>query len=125
MKNLQLPRIDENSDLHRSLLKYCRLSRGEIWDDPIGRHRIGCLDAADKNDVNQLMAGNETVLAIQDPPYNLIAFEQRGIIDFVNWCRKWIINTHNVLSEDSSLYIWLGADQNNGFQPLPDFIIMM
>ena len=26
---------------------------------------------------------------------------------------------------DASLYVWLGADQNNGFQPLPDFMLMM
>jgi site-specific DNA-methyltransferase (adenine-specific) len=29
------------------------------------------------------------------------------------------------MKDDSSLYIWLGADQNNDFQPLPDFINMM
>jgi len=29
------------------------------------------------------------------------------------------------MEEDSSLYVWLGADQNDGFQPLPDFMIMM
>ncbi len=33
--------------------------------------------------------------------------------------------TYNVLSKDTSLYIWIGADQKNGFQPLPDFMIMM
>jgi len=30
-----------------------------------------------------------------------------------------------VLDEHSSFYVWLGADQNNNFQPLPDFMIMM
>ncbi|MCK4818546.1 site-specific DNA-methyltransferase, partial [bacterium] len=29
------------------------------------------------------------------------------------------------MSDDSCLYIWLGADQKNGFQPLPDFMVMM
>jgi site-specific DNA-methyltransferase (adenine-specific) len=33
--------------------------------------------------------------------------------------------TKNCLNENSSFYIWLGADQNNHFQPLADFIIMM
>jgi site-specific DNA-methyltransferase (adenine-specific) len=30
-----------------------------------------------------------------------------------------------VLKFNAHLYIWLGADQNEGFQPLPDFMIMM
>jgi site-specific DNA-methyltransferase (adenine-specific) len=34
-------------------------------------------------------------------------------------------NTIKILGEDSHLYIWLGADQNQGFQPLPDFMLMM
>ncbi len=41
------------------------------------------------------------------------------------WCRRWIENTDDALAQDSSLYAWLGADQTNGFQPLPDFMIMM
>jgi site-specific DNA-methyltransferase (adenine-specific) len=30
-----------------------------------------------------------------------------------------------MLAPNASLYVWLGADQNNGFQPLADFMIMM
>jgi len=26
---------------------------------------------------------------------------------------------------DASLYVWLGADQKDDFQPLPDFMLMM
>ena len=33
--------------------------------------------------------------------------------------------THDVLVENASLYVWLGADQNESFQPLADFILMM
>jgi site-specific DNA-methyltransferase (adenine-specific) len=29
------------------------------------------------------------------------------------------------MAPDASLYVWLGADQRDGFQPLPDFMIMM
>ena len=42
-----------------------------------------------------------------------------------NWSRLWIKNTYDFLAKDASLYIWLGADQNNHFQPLADFMIMM
>jgi site-specific DNA-methyltransferase (adenine-specific) len=125
MKNLPIPRLDENKELHDYLLKYCRLKQGDIWTDPANKHKVGCLDAADFSNVNKLMEDNKTTLAIHDPPYNLVAFEQQRIDEFINWCEKWVNNTDFVLAPDSSLYIWLGADQTDGFQPLPDFIIMM
>ena len=71
------------------------------------------------------MHGDLAQLAIQDPPYNLVAFEERQIHEFIEWCEKWVRQSSLVLSPDSSLYVWLGADQNNAFQPLPDFMIMM
>jgi site-specific DNA-methyltransferase (adenine-specific) len=30
-----------------------------------------------------------------------------------------------MLEANSSLYVWMGADQREGFQPLPDFMVMM
>jgi site-specific DNA-methyltransferase (adenine-specific) len=71
------------------------------------------------------MDGKKATLAIHDPPYNLVAFDERPLEQFIEWCKKWIQNTERILSSDSSLYIWLGADQNDGFQPLPDFMLMM
>ncbi len=71
------------------------------------------------------MDGRLAQLAIQDPPYNLVAFEKRSIGEFVEWCRRWVAHTDQVLAIDSSLYVWLGADQTEGFQPLPDFMLMM
>ena len=88
-------------------------------------HRVGCLDAAAANQVAHLMDGQEATLAIHDPPYNLVAFDERPLLQFTEWCKKWVENTERCLSRDSSLYIWIGADQNDGFQPLPDFMIMM
>ncbi len=125
MKNHELPRLDKHIKLHNYLLKYCRLSKGEIWIDKQSGHKIGCLDAADMNDINKLMARKKATLAVHDPPYNLVMFQIHEVKSFIDWCRKWIENTNTALAENSSLYIWLGADQNNGFQPLPDFMIMM
>ena len=71
------------------------------------------------------MRDEQAALAIHDPPYNAVAFEVKYVSEFVEWCRKWISLTYDVLSADSSLYIWMGADQNNGFQPLPDIMVMM
>jgi DNA modification methylase len=125
MKNLPLPRLDKNPELRSHLLKYCRLQQGDIWVDPANEHRVGCLDAASYNDTVQLMASHKADLAIHDPPYNLVAFAEEELDVFIAWCRNWICNTDFALSTNSSLYIWLGADQTAGFQPLPDFMIMM
>ena len=125
MKNFPIPRLDTNPALYESLLKYCRLQRGEIWDDPDGWHRVGCLSASDESDVQKLMKYEEGILAIQDPPYNTAAFDRREVDNFIEWCRLWVSNTERALADDSSLYVWIGADQNEGFQPLPDFMIMM
>ncbi len=125
MINLPIPRLDKNPEVRNCLLKYSRLKEGGIWYDPLGKHRIGCLDAASRTNVKKLMDGKKAVLAIQDPPYNLVAFEERERCNFIQWCRKWIATTEFALAVNSSLYVWLGADQKSGFQPLPDFMIMM
>jgi DNA modification methylase len=125
MQNHPLPRLDEMADLRTVLQKYCRLNRGEVWNDPAGRHRVGCLDASIGEDVARLVLGDKAQLALLDPPYNLVAFEKRSLGEFVDWCRSWVANTDQVLDNDASLYVWMGADQNEGFQPLPDFMMMM
>jgi DNA modification methylase len=125
MKKLPLPRLDRHPELRAGLLQYCRLAPGEIWADPLGRHQVGCLDAASPTDVRRLMGGATATLAVHDPPYNLVAFEQRGLEAYIDWCRQWVEVTRAILAPDSSLYVWLGADQKNGFQPLPDFMLMM
>ena len=103
----------------------CRLQPGEAWIDPQGKHKVACADAADTHAVLELMDGRRADLAIHDPPYNLVAFEERGLAEYLRWCQQWVNNTIAILKPDSSFYVWLGADQRNGFQPLPDFMIMM
>jgi hypothetical protein len=41
MLNLSHPRLDKNPELRNCLLKYARLKASEVWDDPLGKHRIG------------------------------------------------------------------------------------
>lgn len=125
MKKDPLPRLDADCSTHAELLPLCRLSPGQIWSDPLGRHRVACLDATDCDAVRRLVSGTGPTLAIHDPPYNVAAFEFRGVGDYITWCRKWVENTANALATDASLYVWLGADQTDGFQPLPDFMLMM
>ena len=125
MINSPLPRIDFDEELTKLLLPYCRFNKGEIWEDQEGKHKIGCIDAADGNSIKKLMGNEKASLAIQDPPYNFVAFEERELQKFIAWSSDWIKNSYDSLSKKASIYIWLGADQNNHFQPFPEFILMM
>jgi DNA modification methylase len=125
MKSAPIPRLDQADELREKLLPHCRLGPGEIWHDSEGKHRVACLDAADQKQIQELLSGARLDLAIHDPPYNLIAFETRAIHSYIEWCSQWVRITEKCLAENASVYVWLGADQNNGFQPLPDFMIMM
>lgn len=101
---------------------------GTIWKDSVSGHKVGCLDATNKEDIEKLMGEEKAVLAIQDPPYNIkinSEFKAMPVKDYIAWSEKWIDNTIEVLDKNSSLYIWLGGDIKNGFQPLPDFMLMM
>ena len=125
MKNNPLPRLDTSPEIREALLPFCRLKTGEIWEDSASGHRVGCLDAASPEQVDFLMGNDKAALAIHDPPYNLVALGERPLHRFIEWCAQWLRNTARILLPDSSLYVWLGADQSDGFQPLPDFMLMM
>jgi site-specific DNA-methyltransferase (adenine-specific) len=120
-----LPRLDRNPKIREKLLPYCRLKPGEIWQDPERHHKVGCLDAANEEHIAYLMSQSRANLVVHDPPYNLVAFEERQLNAFIDWCEQWVRITVANLAPDASFYVWLGADQSNGFQPLPDFMQMM
>jgi site-specific DNA-methyltransferase (adenine-specific) len=125
MNNNPLPRLDTAPEIRAKLLPHCRLAPGQIWADPAGRHRVGCLDAANPDHIQNLLNNSQAALAVHDPPYNLVAFPQRSIAEYIDWCRRWVELTDQSLADDAAMYVWLGADQNDGFQPLPDFMLMM
>lgn len=125
MENFPIPRIDNDKKFRKLLLSHCRFKPGNIWTDPVGKHKIACLDATDSTSIKKLLGRKKAVLAIHDPPYNFIAFKEQQVHKFTDWCRLWVENTYNSLSKDSSLYIWLGADQKKNFEPFPEFISMM
>lgn len=120
-----LPRLDKDDHLRSLLLPYCRFERGTIFIDQVSGHKIACGDCTDENFISQLFDTEKATLAIHDPPYNFIAFEKSDVSDFINWNKQWIELTYLHLKENASLYIWLGADQKNNFQPLASFIEMM
>jgi site-specific DNA-methyltransferase (adenine-specific) len=125
MDNKPLPRLDQHPGIREKLLAYCRLKPDEIWIDPQSGHRVGCLDAANPSDVQRLMGADKAQLAIHDPPYNLVAFEERQVQRFIDWSEHWVGHSLDFMAENAAFYVWLGADQTRHFQPLPDFLLMM
>ncbi len=128
----QLKRLDSNPELRKSILKFCRLKKGDVWIDPVKGHKIGVLDAVKKDDIQNLFEDRKTTLVINDPPYNVIvgnlnskALSKIKTKNYINFSQKWISNALEVMGENSSLYVWMGADQNDGFQPFAEFIISM
>ena len=128
----QIPRIDNNPDLQAQILPLCRLQYGQVWQDPVFGHRIGCLDIGKPSDIAKIMQGDEASLSIQDPPYNVIVGASNtknlgkiNLTEFIDWCQLWTQNIDDIMTDNSSSYIWLGADQRDNYQPFPDFMIMM
>ncbi len=125
-------RLDAVEELRSSFLPFCRLKYGEIWEDDINGHKVGCLDITSREDVLKVMGNHKCSLSIQDPPYNLIVgntnssnLGKKDLTTYLKFTEKWIENVISILDENASFYVWLGADQNDGFQPLPDFMILM
>lgn len=128
----KLSRLDIDDELRKKILPFCRLKKGEVWNDPKGKHKLGVLDATNQNDIKRLFGKKEAQLVINDPPYNVVVGKANSknlssidIKEYIRFSRLWVSNVSSILDDDASLYIWLGADQNDGFQPLPEFMIMM
>jgi len=128
----QLPRLDAHPELRDSLLPFCRLAPGETWEDPVVGHRVAVLDATDRDAVLGLATGSEVSLVVNDPPYNLPVggpstpnLSQVDLAQYLEFSRRWVENTLSVLSAKGSLYVWMGADYRDSFQPLPDFMLLM
>lgn len=128
----QLKRIDYNEKLKNELYPLCRLKYGEIWEDAKKGHKVGVLDATKNSDIYKIIRNEKIKLIINDPPYNISVGNINSsnlfklkLDDYLDFSKKWVENALFALDNNASLYIWLGADYKDDFQPLPDFIIMM
>ncbi len=125
-------RIDGDKSLRTELLPYCRLKHGEVWEDEVSGHRVGVVDACNSEEVHTLCDSLSPSLAVHDPPYNVLLqnksttqLPKMDVEIYIDQARSWVKNTIEVLSNNSAVYFWLGADQKNHFQPLPEFMLMM
>lgn len=128
----RLPRLDVHPELRERLLPLCRLQVGDVWIDPVAGHRVGVLDATHLEDVLKIMRTDRTSLIINDPPYNIKVgnantanLAKVDIDEYICFSRKWVKNALAIMAEHAHLYVWIGADYTDNFQPLPDFMIMM
>lgn len=128
----RLGRIDKDKKLRESILPYCRLKNGEIWEDNISGHKVGVLDATKIDELKKFSHNNKASLIINDPPYNIeIGRANTNNLfkvsnqNYMKFSREWVMNAIEVMDDNAHLYIWLGADYKDNFQPLPDFMIMM
>jgi len=128
----KLKRLDLNSELKEKILPLCRLKYGEIWEDPIKGHKVGVLDATKIEDVMKIMEKEKAKLIINDPPYNVAVGNanthnlfKMDLKKYIEFSKEWIKNALAIMDKDAHLYIWIGADYKDNFQPLPDFMITM
>lgn len=77
-------------------------------------------------------AAGPVQLVVADPPYNFAvggkssaALSSQNTEEYLDFSRTWVAAALNRCAGDAFFYVWLGADQNNGFQPLPEFMLMM
>ena len=128
----KLTRLDIDEELRIKILPFCRLEKGEIWKDSKGKHKLGVLDAASSADTKKLFGNEKVQLVINDPPYNVVvgnansqSLSKVKIDEYIDFSRNWVSNAISILDRNASLFFWLGADQNDSFQPLPEFMMMM
>jgi DNA modification methylase len=128
----KLQRLDLDGSDHERVLPYCRLKHGETWEDPVAGHRVGVLDCTSEPDVRMITAGALVDCVINDPPYNVkvgnantAALFKVSLAEYIEWSRCWVTALQDVMAENSHLFIWLGADYKDNFQPLPDIMILM
>lgn len=127
-----LGRIDNNADLRGRLLPFCRLDVGETWEDPVRGHRVGVFDATSREHLRRILGDLKPALCVNDPPYNVVVgntntqhLSKHSLSEYVEFSRAWVSNCAEVLASHAHFYVWLGADYKDGFQPLPEFMILM
>ncbi|MCY3711090.1 MAG: hypothetical protein OXG26_19550 [Caldilineaceae bacterium] len=128
----RLKRIDTDVELRELLLPYCRLKYGDIWEDPVSGHRVGVLDATEHADVDRIMSDRKSGLLINDPPYNVMVgnantanLSKIDLTSYLDFSQMWVSKALQIAKPNAHLYVWIGADYKDNFQPLPDFMILM
>ena len=128
----KIQRLDLKSTDRKKLLQLCRLKYGQVWTDKKSGHKVAVMKAEDSEGIKALFGNEKAKLVINDPPYNLKvgnantnALSKIKPGQYIEFSRNWVENAAKIMDKDSHLYVWLGADYKDNFQPLPDFMVMM
>ena len=77
-------------------------------------------------------AARKTGLIVNDPPYNVPVgnantanLSKIDLASYLDFSKRWISCALQISKPNAHLYIWMGADYKEDFQPLPDFMILM
>jgi site-specific DNA-methyltransferase (adenine-specific) len=131
-KTEQLQRLDISTSLRKKIIPLCRIKQGEIWEDSEFGHRVGVLDATDREQVLAMFGRERVQLVVNDPPYNVTVGARKtaslfksNLAEYLTFSRSWLENCRTLMDKNAHLYIWMGADARDSFQPLPDFIFLM
>jgi len=88
-------------------IKEPKSRRGEIYQ--LGRHRLMCGDATNKEDVERLMGGEKGDLLLTDPPYNVgkdYKNENLSEPEMVNFFNGWMKMAVNSLKDKAAVYVF-------------------
>jgi site-specific DNA-methyltransferase (adenine-specific) len=128
----KLKRLDTDKNLRKKILPLCRLRYGQVWADEKNGHKVAVLKAEDSKAIGGLFGKEKASLVINDPPYNVMvgnsntkALFKTDLAGYMEFSKKWVSNAVAIMAGNSHLYVWLGADYKDNFQPLPDFMVMM
>jgi len=128
----RLKRLDLYKDLREKIKPLCRLKYGEMWEDPILGHKVAVMDATNSNEIMKIMKNEKAKMVVTDPPYNVAVGKANTnnlfklkLEEYLDFSKKWIQNAISLMDDNAHLYIWIGADYRDNWQPLPDFMILM
>lgn len=102
----EVPTIDEN--------KQPKAKIGQVYK--LGNHRLMCGDSTSKDDINKLLDGARIDMVFTDPPYGMkkekdgIANDNLNYDDLLEFNKKWIPLTFEMLKDNGSWYCW-GIDE--------------
>ncbi|MBI3399761.1 MAG: site-specific DNA-methyltransferase, partial [Deltaproteobacteria bacterium] len=97
-------RLDNSPEIREKILPYCRLTTGDVWEDPISGHKVGVLDATKLDDVLKIFGTQKATLAVQDPPYNVVVGNENTdnlfkmtLKEYMIYSKKWVENNLKIL----------------------------
>lgn len=114
---------DDDYDLTAALEKASFVEKGDVW--VVGRHRLVCGDATNKDDVDKLCDGKKANLILTDPPYGVSFKSSSGLTiqndsmkdeEFYNFLLASMKNMVDHLEPGGSAYVFHADTEGLNFR---------